>query len=182
MNNESTEQKPAIKMEDITAQTGNVTATDESVNGIEMKTVRAGKDVMVTAGSEPENSSLDTKSRTISINAKDLHAGQNIIIVAGDFIATSEERSQVSTIPAPPRDFVGRENEINLLTKALTEGGRAAISGVTGMGGIGKSALATMVVARVSENFPDAKLWLDLHGTDIIPKSAIDVIDRKSVV
>ena len=44
------------------------------------------------------------------------------------------------------RDFVGRQREIEALVRALsatgTEGSAAAISGVRGMGGIGKTALA----------------------------------------
>ena len=48
----SDERKPAIKMEDVTAKKGSVTATDKTGSGVEMKTVQAGKDVTATSGDE----------------------------------------------------------------------------------------------------------------------------------
>ncbi|MGB8646462.1 MAG: hypothetical protein WCF84_14585, partial [Anaerolineae bacterium] len=46
------------------------------------------------------------------------------------------------TIPAPPADFTGRKREVEQLLARTTAGASTAISGVSGMGGIGKTALA----------------------------------------
>jgi hypothetical protein len=58
----------------------------------------------------------------------------------------------------PAGDFVGREREIEQLVEALNKaasgGAAAAISGVRGMGGIGKTELAYMLAARLAGQFP----------------------------
>jgi tetratricopeptide (TPR) repeat protein len=75
---------------------------------------------------------------------------------------------------APIGDFVGREQEIEQLVQALTtaDSAEAAISGVRGMGGIGKTELAYMVAQRIAAEFPDAQLLLELHGASSNPLSA----------
>jgi len=44
-------------------------------------------------------------------------------------------------LPAPPRDFTGRNAEMTELLAKLEQGG-VTISGLQGMGGVGKTALA----------------------------------------
>lgn len=65
---------------------------------------------------------------------------------------------------APVADFVGRKREIAELLDALS-GGTAAISGVVGLGGIGKTELAMVVANQVRDHFPDAQLVLSLDGS-----------------
>lgn len=65
---------------------------------------------------------------------------------------------------APVADFVGREREVAALLEALA-GGAAAISGVVGLGGIGKTELAMVVASQVIERFPDAQLVVELQGS-----------------
>ena len=76
---------------------------------------------------------------------------------------------------APVSDFVGREAEIERLVQALNQVGdggvAAAISGIQGMGGIGKTELAHLVATRLADNFPDAQLLLDLRGASEQPMS-----------
>jgi hypothetical protein len=116
------------------------------------------------------------KPGTSSIDADGLNAGRDITLVAGDYVAAREEHPRTFTIPAPPRDFTGRSKEIDTLVQALTQGKRAAISGVTGMGGVGKSALASVIAYRVVTSFPDAELWLDLRGLDDAPMVPTDAM------
>ena len=71
--------------------------------------------------------------------------------------------SALFTLAAPPTDFVGREAELTTLRGSFDRG--ALITGVTGSGGIGKTALARVLAAAVAERFPDARLELDLRGT-----------------
>ena len=73
------------------------------------------------------------------------------------------------TVPAPPSDFVGRTGELDTLETALRQAaessGGAAIAGLRGLGGVGKTTLAQMAASRVRTLFPDGALLLDMRGT-----------------
>jgi tetratricopeptide (TPR) repeat protein len=71
-------------------------------------------------------------------------------------------------LPAPPADFTGREAELAELT-AVLEGGGVTISGLRGLGGIGKTALALKLAERLAPRYPDAQFYLDLRGADPQP-------------
>jgi len=77
---------------------------------------------------------------------------------------------------APVGDFVGREKEIDELTKTLRGGGSAAITGISGMGGIGKTELALYVADRLRDDYPDAQLLIDMRGTDDKPRDPADAL------
>jgi tetratricopeptide (TPR) repeat protein len=90
--------------------------------------------------------------------------------------------ASVSLIPtlhqlrAPVGDFVGREKEIDELLATLRGGGNAAIAGISGMGGIGKSELAFYVANELRDTYPDAQLVLDMRGTDDRPRDTADAL------
>jgi len=63
--------------------------------------------------------------------------------------------------PSPIPDFVGRKDQIRQLTRTLKPGARAAITGVVGMGGIGKTELAKVVADKVKGRYRDGVLWAD---------------------
>ncbi|HEV7889140.1 MAG TPA: tetratricopeptide repeat protein [Pyrinomonadaceae bacterium] len=77
---------------------------------------------------------------------------------------------------APVGDFVGREKEIDELLATLRGGASAAISGISGMGGIGKTELAFYVANKLRDTYPDAQLVLDMRGTDERPRDAGDAL------
>ena len=77
---------------------------------------------------------------------------------------------------APVGDFVGREKEIAELTAALRGGASAAITGISGMGGIGKTELAFYVAERLRDVYPDAQLVVDMRGTDNPPRDPGDAL------
>lgn len=77
---------------------------------------------------------------------------------------------------APVGDFVGREQEIADLTAALRGGASAAITGISGMGGIGKTELAFYVAERLRDVYPDAQLVVDMRGTDNPPRDPADAL------
>jgi tetratricopeptide (TPR) repeat protein len=78
-------------------------------------------------------------------------------------------------LPPPPADFTGREDELAELTTAIEEGG-ATISGLRGMGGVGKTVLALKLAEQLAPRYPDAQFYLDLKGTDPQPLSSADAM------
>jgi tetratricopeptide (TPR) repeat protein len=78
-------------------------------------------------------------------------------------------------LPPPPADFVGRKKEMRELLKALEKQG-VTISGLQGMGGIGKTALALKLAEQLKSKYPDAQFYLDLKGASNEPLSAAQVM------
>lgn len=99
--------------------------------------------------------------------------------VTGGARTVSENKQQVITslhqLPPPPKDFTGRTKELVELMEAIQESG-IAISGLRGMGGVGKTALALKVAQRIAPWYPDAQLYIDLKGTSRQPLLFTDVM------
>jgi tetratricopeptide (TPR) repeat protein len=79
-------------------------------------------------------------------------------------------------LPPPPGDFTGREAELAELHAALASSSGAAICGLRGLGGIGKTALALKLAERLAGDYPDAQFFLDLKGTDPRPLTAAEAM------
>jgi tetratricopeptide (TPR) repeat protein len=93
----------------------------------------------------------------------------------------SEPLKALHQLRAPVADFVGREEVVAKLVTALrTAPGcqAAAISGVRGMGGIGKTELAYAVAAQLGADYPDAQLVLELRGASHAPLSPAQALQR----
>ena len=79
------------------------------------------------------------------------------------------EANKAGAAPAPRRndlpadlfDFTGRDAEAARVDELLRTAGAVAIDG---MGGVGKTSLAVHVAHRLAPSYPDAGLYLDLHG------------------
>ncbi|MFJ6294753.1 BTAD domain-containing putative transcriptional regulator [Streptomyces griseoviridis] len=76
-------------------------------------------------------------------------------------------------IPPLPTDFTGREREFDVLCRRLTPteaNGRAAFQPrrllISGMPGVGKTALAVRVAHAVADQFPDGLLYARLRADD----------------
>ena len=69
-------------------------------------------------------------------------------------------------VPPPPADFTGREVELKALLASIQVSG-ITISGLQGMGGIGKTALALKLGELLKPRYPDAQFFLDLKGASI---------------
>jgi hypothetical protein len=87
--------------------------------------------------------------------------------VAGRDIIKQEAPAPVALslhqLPSPPGDFTGREAELAELCERLGAG--ATISGLQGMGGVGKTTLALKLAEALMPRYPDAQFFLDLRGT-----------------
>ncbi|MEV1054601.1 BTAD domain-containing putative transcriptional regulator [Streptomyces sp. NPDC049887] len=90
---------------------------------------------------------------------------------AGDRRQGDQEAHGVpATLPPDTADFTGRERELELLSRALTPDTSAADRPrrvlVTGMAGVGKTALAVHAAHRCKRHFPDGQLYADLRAPD----------------
>ena len=71
-------------------------------------------------------------------------------------------------LPAGLPDFAGRQSDLAALdgsAKTAASGRAKSIIAITGMAGVGKSALALRWAHRTAARFPDGQLYLDLRGS-----------------
>ncbi|MEU8384558.1 BTAD domain-containing putative transcriptional regulator, partial [Streptosporangium sp. NPDC048865] len=76
----------------------------------------------------------------------------------------AEPREPPAELPMSITDFAGREQYVRELVARLDERSATTVSVITGMGGIGKTALALHVAHRLAGRFPGGQLYVDLHG------------------
>ncbi|MEH1823337.1 MAG: tetratricopeptide repeat protein [Nostoc sp.] len=70
--------------------------------------------------------------------------------------------------PAVPFEkFVGREMELQNLHQQLQTSGQVAIVAVAGMGGVGKTELATQYAKQHLQNYQGGVCWLSAQGIDV---------------
>ncbi|WP_242434059.1 AfsR/SARP family transcriptional regulator [Streptomyces sp. CB01580] len=81
--------------------------------------------------------------------------------------------------PAPVR-FIGRDQEVLRLSTALSDhrprGGEPAVHVVTGMIGVGKTAVVLRTAHRVRHRYPDGQIHLDLRGSGPDPLDPADAL------
>ncbi len=77
-------------------------------------------------------------------------------------------------IPSPPLDFTGRDDELKDLIAQFDRGG--IITGLRGMGGIGKTALALVLAEKLKGRFGDGQVFLKLNGTNSNPLKPSDAM------
>src|SRR6187551_37574 len=82
------------------------------------------------------------------------------------FHAPTEVRRTPRQLPASPRAFGGRGDLLEAVDRAVLEApaGTVPVVLLTGMGGVGKTALAVAWAHRAADRFPDGQLYVDLHG------------------
>ena len=100
------------------------------------------------------------------VSHSNIFTGDIKIEAPADPVATA-----LHQLRAPVGDFVGREQEIDTLINALRRESRACITGISGMGGIGKTELALLAGERLKDDYPDAQFFINLQGTDANPRS-----------
>jgi len=109
---------------------------------------------------------------------RDLHTA-----ILRDGSAPSEAGTPPAEAPFPRRvpamlprantRFTGRSGQLGTLDGFLEEAaGTAGLAVVTGMGGVGKTALAVSWAHRVAHRFPDGQLYFNLRGFDPLAPGA----------
>jgi len=118
------------------------------------------------------------KTEDKSIHVGDLHQtgavaiGHSVTVIQQSTIPVVNAFHQ---LPTPPADFTGREAELNELMAKMETGG-VTISGLQGMGGIGKTALALKLAEWLTPRYPDAQFFLDLKGASDKPLSPAEAM------
>lgn len=75
----------------------------------------------------------------------------------------------INTLPRDIAAFTGRKEELARITASVIRSGESSsevipIYAIEGMPGVGKTALAVHAAHRLEEQFPDGKLFLELHA------------------
>jgi DNA-binding SARP family transcriptional activator len=82
--------------------------------------------------------------------------------------------------PASLADFTGRQKELRLIHALLLEEpahlGASVVVSISGMAGVGKTALAVRAAHDLSQRFPDGCLYADLRGADATPTPPLNVL------
>ncbi|MFF5082330.1 BTAD domain-containing putative transcriptional regulator [Actinoplanes sp. NPDC000266] len=92
---------------------------------------------------------------------RDLHAA----ILTGGAPRRAGEAGKVRCLPRTVGDFVGRTAVVERLVATIEAAGPGpAVAVVDGMAGSGKTTLALHVAALIGDRYPDAHLFVDLHG------------------
>jgi len=94
---------------------------------------------------------------------------------------TLTQPTSIYQLPLPLADFTGRQGELERITRVLRQATsgqepQAAIALVTGVAGVGKSALAVQVAHELQSEFPDAQLYVNLRGSEGQPLDPLDVL------
>ncbi|MFC5220428.1 AfsR/SARP family transcriptional regulator [Streptomyces coerulescens] len=113
-------------------------------------------------------------------------AGSRIAAAVG--LPSGGSVQQVRNVPHPAQlrpdiaDFTGRAKMLARLESRLTERHEQyaplSVLWITGMPGVGKSALATRLAHRVRDWFPDGQLYVDLRGDSDDPVHPRTVLHR----
>jgi len=109
---------------------------------------------------------VETRRRTHSSDSDEPDSPQHSV---------KDESVRIRQIPSPPADFTGREDELKELLTSIELGG-VTISGLQGMGGIGKTVLACKLAELLKPRYPDAQFFLDLKGASTQPLTVAEAL------
>ncbi|MFF3286776.1 BTAD domain-containing putative transcriptional regulator [Streptomyces sp. NPDC003023] len=128
----------------------------------------------VPAAATPE-ASHDPRSREAPQPSRALRAAEPD---AGPTPAPAPDPESVAPVlvrpaqlPAEAFDFTGRAEQVEELSRVLTDPERTSlpVASISGMGGLGKTTLALRVAHRIKHEFPDGQLYVDLRGSGLEP-------------
>lgn len=134
-----------------------------------------------------ERFGLDPSPRLVEVHRRVLANDRRLEAPAAAAVTVRAEpaRPVRSDLPGDIADFAGRRGELErLLGSGLDAPGLAmVIEALDGMAGVGKTTLAVHAAHRLAERYPDAQLFIDLHGhtpgqPPIAPAAALDSLLR----
>ena len=140
----------------------------------------AGQVALVEAEASPSSTTSakpasDTSDIDVSPSASPASDVQGEI---GKVFPTAIE-SALHQLPPPPRDYIGREEELEQVRQAVEQ--RVGTILIAGLGGVGKTAFALKAAESVLTKFPDAQFYIDLRGNSeriLSPAEAMSQIVR----
>ncbi|MCR6485050.1 winged helix-turn-helix domain-containing protein [Amycolatopsis sp. OK19-0408] len=139
-----------------------------------------------------EEFGLDPSPRLTEIHRRVLDNDPRLLPAGSGPAHPVAERATATAVrndlPGDIADFAGREAELARLLAVRAGVARTAptavvIEAIDGMAGIGKTTLAIHAAHRLAGDYPDARLFLDLHGhtsgqPPVTPAAALDTLLR----
>jgi len=122
--------------------------------------------------SYPELATSNSRGKLEKLRAcltKKYNGGQDFGVSAQSNAAQPAIREIHHNIPpaVPFEKFVGRETELEKLHQQLQTSRQVAIVAVAGMGGVGKTELATQYAKQHLQNYEGGVCWLSAQGIDV---------------
>lgn len=150
--------------------------TDGSRVGVGSRIVTASAGRSVAIGRDVKGSAIIPGDENVAVVggkvAGDVFGGDKITHI---YETASPVVSALHQLPPPVGDFTGRADELAELTAKLDQGG-ISISGLHGLGGIGKTALALKLADQLKPRYPDAQFYLDLKGASREPLAVAEAM------
>jgi DNA-binding SARP family transcriptional activator/tetratricopeptide (TPR) repeat protein len=174
-------------VEELTSLTDRHPGHDRLWGHLMVALYRAGRqadalDVFVRArGVLVDRFGLDPSPRLVEVHQQVLSNDPRLAVPARQVRAARVVRND---LPGDIADFAGRRTELaTLLTADEPLGTAMVIEAMDGMAGVGKTTLAVHAAHRLAERYPDAQLFIDLHGhtpsaAPIAPSVALDMLLR----
>jgi tetratricopeptide (TPR) repeat protein len=105
-------------------------------------------------------------------NSTGVAIGNGAKVEIHQHLAAPETAIALHQLPPLPRDFSERNEELKEFLGAID----TECFGIFGLGGIGKTTLAIKLAESVISRYPDAQIFLDLHGTSSNPLRPLDIM------
>ncbi len=113
-------------------------------------------------------------SGDITLGQGDITGRDKITNIANYYGDAASAALSLHQLPAPPADFTGRAEELADLLTNFGQG--VTLSGLHGIGGVGKTALALKLAEQIKDRYPDAQFFLDLRGPGDSPLSPAEAM------
>ena len=134
----------------------------------------------ILSGAEPgpvESHARGSRAGATTSTGATTSAGDGVDRSATTLVEEVSAGVRPQQLPPAPGDFVGRERLQERLRLALRPSREAvAMAVLSGIGGVGKTALALRVAHGIRGDYPDGQLYVDLRGDGGQPADPADVL------
>jgi DNA-binding SARP family transcriptional activator/predicted ATPase len=117
----------------------------------------------ITSGKLLQEHELSLKG-SINLAQKPAELG-SLVSLLGEALAT-QERLPVHNLPSPATPFIGRQQELDLISLLLSKEDCWLLT-LLGLGGIGKTRLAIEVGLRLADQFPQGVFFISLGAVEV---------------